>query len=66
MTEPQLTRLAGGDPHCQRDDCPTVYATDRDTIAVQGDIIRRNTPEGEAVVEIPREVLREAVRALGW
>jgi hypothetical protein len=53
-------------PACQRDDCPTVYATDRDTIAVQGDIIEKKTPRGEAVIEIPREVLREAVRALGW
>lgn len=66
MNAPRLTWLAGGNPNCQRDDCPTVYATDRGSIGVQGYVIDKQTPDGEAVVEIPREVLREAVRALGW
>ncbi|MFD5462079.1 hypothetical protein ACFWIQ_04500 [Kitasatospora sp. NPDC127059] len=62
----RLTRIAGGSPDCRNDDCPTVYTTDRGSIAVQGDIVERRTPAGEAVVEIPEEVLREAFRALGW
>lgn len=59
----ELTRIAGG--NCGRDDCPTVFTTDRGTIAVQGYIVLKETPEGEAVVEIPMEIFREAVRALG-
>lgn len=62
----ELKRIAGGDPDCRNDDCPTVYTTDRGTIAVQGYTVERQTPEGEAVVEIPENVLREAFRALGW
>ncbi|MBF6053507.1 hypothetical protein GO002_16700 [Streptomyces eurocidicus] len=57
----------GDDPPCGRDDCPTVFTTDRGTIAVQGyTTINRETPEGEGIVEIPEAVLREAFRALGW
>lgn len=63
----KLTRIAGGDPECRTNDCPTVYVTDESgTIAVQGSIVEHTTPEGEAVVSIPEDVLREAVRALGW
>ena len=57
-----LTRIAGGD--CGRDDCPAIFATDNGTIAVQGYILRRNTPAGEAIVEIPISVFEEAARAL--
>jgi hypothetical protein len=60
----ELTQVAGGD--CGRDDCPTIFTTDKGTIAVQGYVVGRETPVGEAVVEIPTEVFREAVRALGW
>ncbi|MEU1423115.1 hypothetical protein [Kitasatospora sp. NPDC005751] len=60
----ELTRIAGGDPDCREDDCPTVYTTDRGTIAVQGFTVHRTTPEGEAVVEIPEALLREAFHAL--
>jgi hypothetical protein len=59
----ELTRVAGGD--CGRDDCPTVFTTDRGTLAIQGYTIDRQTPDGESVVEIPVDLLREAVRALG-
>lgn len=58
-----LTQIAGGD--CGRDDCPTVFTTDRGTIAVQGYIVDKPTPDGEAVVEIPLSVLQDAARALG-
>ena len=52
--------------NCGRDDCPAVFTTDRDTVAVQGYDLPRETPTGESVVEIPVAVLQEAVRALGW
>jgi len=60
----ELRLVAGGD--CGRDDCPTIFVTDRGTIAVLGYLVDKETPAGEAVVEIPMDVLREAVRALGW
>jgi hypothetical protein len=59
----RLRRIAGG--NCGRDDCPTVFTTDRGAIAVQGYVVDRPTPDGEAVVEIPLEVFQDAVRALG-
>jgi hypothetical protein len=63
----EFTRLAG---ECKSgDDCATVYATGRGTIAVQGtlmqDIGRLRPPAGEAVVEIPLDVLLEAAREAG-
>jgi hypothetical protein len=61
---PHLTRIVGGD--CGRDDCPTVFTTDRGTVAIQGYDIDKPTPAGESVVEIPLDVLKEAVSALGW
>ncbi len=59
----ELTRIAGVD--CLRDDCPTIFTTDNGTIAVQGPIVHKKTPAGEAVVEIPVAVFLEAARALG-
>ncbi|MGH3615678.1 MAG: hypothetical protein ACRDRK_24400 [Pseudonocardia sp.] len=58
-----LTQIAGGD--CGRDDCPTVFTTDRGTVAVQGYVVDKPTPDGEAVVEIPLAVFQDAIRALG-
>lgn len=62
----EMIRLAGD---CQNDDCPTVYATDRGTIAVQGVIVtdpgRVRLSPGEALVEISVDLLREAARAAG-
>lgn len=60
----ELTQIAGGS--CSSDDCPTVFMTDRGTLAVQGYIVDTSTPDGEGIVEIPPDLLREAVRALGW
>jgi hypothetical protein len=57
-----LTRIAGGD--CGRDDCPAIFTTDKDTVAVQGYVMHRKAPVGEAIVEIPISVLQEAARAL--
>ncbi len=59
----ELTQIAGGD--CGRDDCPAVFTTDKDTIAVQGYIVHKETPTSEAVAEIPIAVFKEAARALG-
>ncbi|MGH3897415.1 MAG: hypothetical protein ACRDTA_04015 [Pseudonocardiaceae bacterium] len=59
----ELTRIAGGD--CLRDDCPAIFTTDNDTIAVQGYIVHKEMPAGEAVVEISVAVFQEAARALG-
>ena len=59
----KLTQIAGGD--CGRDDCPTIYTTDRDTVVVRGDVVDIEAPAHEAAVEIPLTVLWEAVRALG-
>ncbi len=47
-------------------DCPAVFITGRDTLAVQGDFVNKETPKGEGIVELPMDVLKEAVRALGW
>jgi hypothetical protein len=58
----ELTQIAGD---CSRDDCPTIYATDKGSIVIQGYMVNKETPAGEAVVEIPIAVFQEAVRALG-
>jgi len=71
----ELTRIAGpirlnaanddDPPKCGTGDCPTVFVTDRGTLAVQGYVVEHETPSGEAVVEIPVALLKEALRALG-
>jgi hypothetical protein len=63
-TSLSFTRIAGGD--CGRNDCPAVFVTGKGTLAVQGYDVVKETSSGESVVEIPMDVLREAVRALGW
>jgi hypothetical protein len=64
MEPTELTKIAGDD-NCRNGDCPTVYRTDRGTIAVQGERLAHPTPDHEAIVEIPLDLLKEAVRALG-
>lgn len=59
----ELKQIAGED--CGRDDCPTIFMTDKGTIAVQGYIVHKKTATGEAVVEVPIAVFLEAARALG-
>ncbi|AZQ35864.1 hypothetical protein EJ357_22220 [Streptomyces cyaneochromogenes] len=69
MARSELTRLTGSlnGPNCDDDDCPNVYRTANGSIVVQGALSSAfQPPEGEALVEIPEAVLREAVRALGW
>ena len=63
--KPQLTfvtKLCGGGS------CPTVYRTDRGTYVVQGYTLTAESagvdlPAGEQLVEIPAELLAEAVKA---
>ncbi|MBT1187110.1 hypothetical protein HET69_24705 [Streptomyces sp. CJ_13] len=50
---------------CENGDCPTLYATDRDTLLVQGEAPADHgleIPAKEAVVEIPMELVRKAIR----
>jgi hypothetical protein len=63
----RLTRLGS----CYGGSCPTIYASDRGTIVVQGRLLDDNDvttadvipSEGEALVEIPVEVLLAAQQA---
>ncbi|MEV1046695.1 MULTISPECIES: hypothetical protein [unclassified Streptomyces] len=69
MAREELTRLTGNvnDPECNQNDCPNLYRTANGSIIVQGDLSDAFTPPtGEALVEIPEAVLKEAFRALGW
>jgi hypothetical protein len=55
----KLTRIKGA---CRDDTCPTLYATDRGTFVIQGYVVNDSDvtlPEGEALVEVPAELLRE-------
>ncbi|MBU2670644.1 hypothetical protein KOI35_44805 [Actinoplanes bogorensis] len=55
---------------CGSGSCPTVYRTDRNTYVVQGYTVTGENagldlPPGEQLVEIPADLLAEAVRAAG-
>ncbi len=55
----KLTRLSGT---CYDGTCPTLYRSDRGTIVVQGWQVTEadvTVPEGEALVEIPPELLKQ-------
>ncbi|MFI9051857.1 hypothetical protein [Streptomyces sp. NPDC053427] len=50
---------------CEEDDCPTLYATDRDTLLVQGVTPPNHglrIPTHETLVEIPTDLIRKAFR----
>ncbi|MGW2262879.1 hypothetical protein [Streptomyces koyangensis] len=50
---------------CDIKDCPTIYATDRGTLLVQGATPTDHglrIPAHETLVEIPRELLQKAIR----
>jgi hypothetical protein len=50
---------------CGTGTCPTIYHTERNTVLVQGTVATDLTvPEGELLVEIPRDLLLEAARRL--
>ncbi|PSK96327.1 hypothetical protein CLV63_112212 [Murinocardiopsis flavida] len=63
----RLTRIAGECPDGVT--CPTVFATDRASIVVQGyelaadELAKITLPSGETAVEIPVSLLKEAARA---
>lgn len=60
----KLTKIAGT---CDDGPCPTVYHTDRGTLAVQGATIGGVTvPDHEQVVEVPFTLVYDTARALGW
>jgi hypothetical protein len=55
--------------YCSSNTCPTVYRSDKGTLVVQGYTVTADRagvdlPDGEMLVEIPAELLREAVRLL--
>ena len=50
---------------CEDGECPTLYATDRETLLVQGEAPIDHgltLPGREMVVEIPMELIRKAIR----
>ncbi|MFD8922923.1 hypothetical protein ACFV0Y_34665 [Streptomyces sp. NPDC059569] len=50
---------------CDIKDCPTLYATDRDTLLVQGKTPTDHglrVPAHENLVEIPMDLVRRAIR----
>jgi hypothetical protein len=56
----KLTRL--GRQGCWDGTCPTLYESDRGTIVVQGWAVEDGDltpPEGEALVEVPAELLEQ-------
>lgn len=63
----ELTRLSGD---CHGDDCPAGYLTNRSTLVFQGPVVIQGKGlrlgAGEQAVELPVEVVKETVRALGW
>jgi len=59
-----LQKVAGG---CEGGDCPTVYLTDRGTAVFQGNLVPPGVVslgEGEQAVELPIEVVRDALLTL--
>lgn len=50
---------------CDIKDCPALYATDRDTLLVQGETPTDHglqIPAHETLVEIPMELIRKVIR----
>ncbi|MEU8870925.1 hypothetical protein AB0D24_07090 [Streptomyces javensis] len=50
---------------CDIKDCPTIYATDRDTLLVQGEVPTDHgleIPANEGIVEIPMQLLFDLIR----
>jgi hypothetical protein len=62
----QVTLLATS---CKNGDCPSVYLSDRGTLVIQGDAIAAangmRLGHGEQAVEVPMNIIEEALRALG-
>lgn len=64
----ELKNIAG--TGCPGASCPTIYATNRGTIVVQGTIVQDvldlvRAPVGESAVEIPVSLIDALIRARG-
>ncbi|NED92853.1 hypothetical protein G3I76_74015 [Streptomyces sp. SID11233] len=58
---------SGDDDKCGNGDCPTVYVTpEPGMLAIQGYDVAHPTRDGESVVLIPEDILKEAARVRGW
>ena len=60
------TKVTGAQPVaniCANGSCPTVYQTDRNSVVVQGYAVPvdMDLPEGMTVVEIPIDLVKEAL-----
>ena len=49
---------------CGMGSCPTVYKADGDDVYVQGYVVENNAPDGENVVRIPAELIRQTAALL--
>ncbi len=54
---------------CGSSTCPTIYQSDRGTLVVQGYVVSSeqagvDLPDGELMVEIPVDLLKDAARGL--
>jgi hypothetical protein len=61
----ELNHLFTTNTGCSGSHCPTVYETDRGTLAVQGWDLPAGTietPDGESIVEIPADVEEHIAR----
>jgi hypothetical protein len=50
---------------CDKKDCPTIYATGRDTLLIQGETPTDHglsIPTHETLVEIPMDLVRKVIR----
>ena len=68
--EPELTLTKlSGDGDCYTNECPAGYVTNRGTLVFQGPAVGQaeelRLGKGEQAVEVPIEIVREALRALG-
>lgn len=60
-----LATTSGGG--CASANCPTIYATDRDTFVVQGRRIAEtldiSVPANEEIVEVPVDLIRDLLKS---
>ncbi|MEU9789822.1 hypothetical protein AB0E27_04240 [Streptomyces sparsogenes] len=58
----RVTKYVG---ECDENECPGVFATDRDSYLFQGDAVTDHgmtVPSGEGVVELPTSIVKEFVK----
>jgi hypothetical protein len=66
--EEAVMKIVGKLAGCDIKGCPTVYATDRGTLVIQGYVLdpaatrQLTLPTGESAVEVPADLLLEAAR----